>query len=145
MAKLPSIALGFLSQPFTRLSQLLFLADSVWVNNGQVITSELSNSIQETLDIWNITGLSVAVVPRYGEPEFHSWGNMTEDEDKTTEGTLFHMASIYKAFCVSALGILMDDYEHGRNITPLPPALCEFNWHTLVQYILPGEWQLVDD
>ncbi|KAG2030659.1 beta-lactamase/transpeptidase-like protein, partial [Suillus americanus] len=144
MAKLLSVALGFLSQPFTHLSQLSFLADSVWVNNGQVITSELSNSIQETLDIWNITGLSVAVVPRYGEPEFHSWGNMTEDGDNTTKDTSFHMASVSKAFCVSALGILMDDYEHGRNVTPLPPALSEFNWHTLVQDILPGEWQLMD-
>ncbi|KAG2033644.1 hypothetical protein BDR03DRAFT_967124 [Suillus americanus] len=28
-------------------------------------------------------------------------------------------------------GILMDDYEHGRNVTPLHPALSEFNWHTL--------------
>jgi hypothetical protein len=85
MAKLLSVALGFLSQPLNHLSQLSFLADPVWINNGQVITSELSNSIQETLDIWNITGLSVAVVPRYGEPEFHSWGNRTEDGDKTTE------------------------------------------------------------
>jgi hypothetical protein len=85
MAKLLGVALGFLSQPFTHLSQLSFLADPVWVNNGQVITPELSNSIQETLDIWNITGLSVAVVPKYGEPEFHSWGNMTEDGDETTE------------------------------------------------------------
>jgi CubicO group peptidase (beta-lactamase class C family) len=39
----------------------------------------------------------------------------------------------------------MDDYEHGRNVTPLPPALSEFNWHTLVQDILPGEWQLMDE
>jgi CubicO group peptidase (beta-lactamase class C family) len=137
-----SVALGFLSQLFTYLT---FLADPVWVNNGQVITPELSNTIQETLDIWNITGLSVAVVPRYGEPEFHSWGNMTEDGDKTTEDTLFHMASVSKAFCASAMGILMDDYEHGRNVTPLPPALSEFNWHTLVQDILPGEWQLMDE
>ncbi|KAG2362374.1 beta-lactamase/transpeptidase-like protein [Suillus spraguei] len=145
MAKLLSVALGFLSQPFTHLSQLSFLADSVGVNNGHIITSELSNSIQETLDLWNITGLSVAVVPRYGEPEFHSWGNMTEDGDKTTEDTLFYMASVSKAFCASALGILMDDYDHGRNVTPLPPGLSEFNWHTLVQDILPGEWQLMDD
>ncbi|KAG2041984.1 beta-lactamase/transpeptidase-like protein [Suillus americanus] len=145
MAKLLSVALGFLSQPFTHLFQLSFSADPVWMNNGQVITSELSNSIQETLDIWNITGLSVAVVPRYGEPKFHSWGHMTEDGGKTTEDTLFQMASVSKAFCVSALGLLMDDYEHGRNVTPLPPDLSEFNWHTLVQDILPGEWQLMDN
>lgn len=145
MAKLLSVVLGFLSQPFIYPPQLSFLTDSTGANNGQIITSELSNSIQETLDIWNITGLSVAIVPKYGEPEFRSWGNMTEDGDKATEDTLFHMASVSKAFCVSALGILMDDYEYGRNVTPLPPALSEFNWHTLVQDILPGEWQLMDD
>ncbi|KAG2063760.1 beta-lactamase transpeptidase-like protein [Suillus decipiens] len=144
-AKLLNAALSFLSQPFTYLSQLSFLTDSLGVNNGQVITSELSNSIQETLDLWNITGLSVAVVSKYGEPEFHLWGNMTEDGDKTTEDTLFHIASVSKAFCATALGILMDDYDHGKNVTPLPPALSEFNWHTLVQDILPGEWQLMDE
>lgn len=145
MARLLSIALGFLSQPFTHLSQLSFPTDSVRINNGQVINLELSNSIQETLDIWNITGLSVAVVPRYGEPEFHSWGNRSEAGEKTTEDTLFHMASVSKAFCATALGILMDDFEHGRNVTPLPPALTEFNWHSTVHDILPGEWQLMDE
>ena len=39
----------------------------------------------------------------------------------------------------------MDDFEHGRNVTPLPPAVTEFNWHTSVQDILPGEWQLMDE
>ncbi|KAG1735692.1 beta-lactamase/transpeptidase-like protein [Suillus paluster] len=145
MARLLSVALGFLSQPFAHLSQLSFPTDSVSVNNGQVITPALSNSIQEILDIWNITGLSVAVVPRYGEPEFHSWGNRSENGQQTTEDTLFHMASVSKAFCATALGILMDDFEHGRNVTPLPPDLKEFNWHSTVEDILPGEWQLMDE
>jgi hypothetical protein len=92
MTKLLSVALGFLSQLLTYLT---FLADPVCVNNGQVITPELSNTIQETLDIWNITGLSVAVVPRYGEPEFRSWGNMTEDGDKTTEDVRTAQGSSY--------------------------------------------------
>jgi hypothetical protein len=43
---------------------------------------------------------------------------------------------------VSALGILMGDIEHGRNVTPLPPTLTEFNLHISVQGILPGEWKL---
>ncbi|KAG2141572.1 hypothetical protein BD769DRAFT_1427191 [Suillus cothurnatus] len=30
-------------------------------------------------------------------------------------------------------------------VTPLPAALTEFNWHTLVQDILPGEWQLMNN
>ncbi|KAG2141556.1 beta-lactamase/transpeptidase-like protein [Suillus cothurnatus] len=131
MAKLLGVALGFLSQPFAHLSQLSFLADPVWVNNGQVITPELSSSIQETLDVWNITDCLSQL--------------SLEDGDETTKDTLFHMASVSKAFCASAIGILMDDYEHGRNVTPLPPALSEFNWHTLVQDILPGEWQLMDE
>lgn len=95
MAKLLSVVLGFLSQPFIYPPQLPFLTDSAGANNGQIITSELSNSIQETLDIWNITGLSVAIVPKYGEPEFRSWGNMTEDGDKTTEDVRNVQASSY--------------------------------------------------
>ena len=55
------------------------------------------------------------------------------------------MASVSKAFCASALGILMDDFEHGRNVTPLPLTLMEFSWHTPVQDILPGEWKLMDE
>jgi len=39
----------------------------------------------------------------------------------------------------------MDDFEHGRNVTPLPPTLTEFSWHTPVQDILPGEWKLMDE
>jgi CubicO group peptidase (beta-lactamase class C family) len=54
------------------------------------------------------------------------------------------MASVSKAFCASALGILMDDFEHGRNVTPLPPVLKELNWYTAVQDVLPEEWQLMD-
>ena len=83
MARVFGIVLGFLSQTFTYPSQVWFSADPV--NNGQVITPELSTSIQATLDIWNITGLSVAIVPKSGEPEYHSWGNRTEDGEKTTE------------------------------------------------------------
>ncbi|OAX32863.1 beta-lactamase/transpeptidase-like protein [Rhizopogon vinicolor AM-OR11-026] len=143
MAKVFGLVLGFLSQTFTYPSQVWF--SPVGANNGQVITPELSNSIQETLDVWNITGLSVAIIPKSGEPEYHSWGDRTEDGESVTQDTLFHMASVSKAFCVSALGILMDDFEHGRNVTPLPPALTEFNWHTSIQDLLPGEWQLMDE
>ncbi|KAG2041986.1 hypothetical protein BDR03DRAFT_944242 [Suillus americanus] len=30
-------------------------------------------------------------------------------------------------------------------VTPLPPALTEFNWHTLVRDILPAEWHLMNN
>jgi hypothetical protein len=85
MARVFGVVLGLLGQTFTYPSQIWFSSDTVGVNIGQVITPELSNTIQETLDIWNITGLSVAIVPKSGEPEYHSWGNRTEDGDKTTE------------------------------------------------------------
>ncbi|OJA15995.1 hypothetical protein AZE42_10250, partial [Rhizopogon vesiculosus] len=83
MAKVFGLVLGFLTQTFTYPSQVWF--SPVGVNNGQVITPELSNSIQETLDVWNITGLSVAIVPKSGEPEYHSWGNRTEDGESVTQ------------------------------------------------------------
>ena len=39
----------------------------------------------------------------------------------------------------------MDDYAHGRNITPLPDGVGTFDWHTKVQDILPDDWKLMDD
>jgi hypothetical protein len=85
MVRVFGLVLGFLSQTFTYPSHVWFSAHPVGLNIGQVITPELSNSIQETLDVWNITGLSVAVVPRSGDPEFHSLGHSSEDGEKTTE------------------------------------------------------------
>ena len=39
----------------------------------------------------------------------------------------------------------MDDFAHGRNKTPLPPGLTQFNWYTKVKDILPDDWKLMDD
>lgn len=50
------------------------------------------------------------------------------------------MASLSKAFLVSSMGILMNDFAAGRNSTPLPPDVEEFNWDTKVKDILPGQW-----
>ncbi|OJA19691.1 hypothetical protein AZE42_11210 [Rhizopogon vesiculosus] len=83
MAKVFGLVLGFLTQIFPYPSQVRL--SPVGVNNGQVITPELSNSIQEILDVWNITGLSVAIVPKSGEPEYHSWGDRTEDGESVTQ------------------------------------------------------------
>ena len=33
----------------------------------------------------------------------------------------------------------MDDFAHGRNVTPLPSTLTRFDWHTTVVDILPKE------
>ena len=56
----------------------------VHLNQGSVITPQLSAFIEDTLALENITGLSVAVISRDGEPEFHAWGYRTEDGDEVT-------------------------------------------------------------
>ena len=57
--------------------------------------------------------------------------------------TLFHMASVSKAFCATALRLLIDDFAHGRNVTALPSCLTELTWHTRLRDLLP-EWELMD-
>jgi CubicO group peptidase (beta-lactamase class C family) len=42
------------------------------------------------------------------------------------------------------MGLLMDDYAHGRNTTPLPVGLAVLNWDTKLADVLPGEWALMD-
>lgn len=48
------------------------------------ITSELSAYIEETMKVFNITGLSVAIVPKDGDPELKTWGYRSEDGEKMT-------------------------------------------------------------
>ena len=63
--------------------------------------------------------------------------------------TLFGIASCSKAFLSTSIGLLMDDYAHGRNVTPLPEGLKVFDWDTRVKNLLPKElnWSLkpIDD
>ncbi|KAH8116769.1 beta-lactamase/transpeptidase-like protein [Phellopilus nigrolimitatus] len=42
------------------------------------------------------------------------------------------------------MGILIDDYAHGKNSTPLPNTLSALNWNSKIKDILPGEWELQD-
>lgn len=42
------------------------------------------------------------------------------------------------------MGILMEDFASGKNVTALPPGLKQFNFDTKVQDILPGEFELMD-
>ncbi|KAI0655705.1 beta-lactamase/transpeptidase-like protein [Cubamyces menziesii] len=58
--------------------------------------------------------------------------------------TLFCLASCSKAFLSASMGLLIDDFTHGRNTTPLPAGLSQFDWDTKIADILPGEWQLDD-
>ena len=54
------------------------------------------------------------------------------------------MASCSKAFLVTAVGLLMDDFAGGRNVTPLPFGLSRFDWDTKVWNLLPDEWGFRD-
>ena len=58
--------------------------------------------------------------------------------------TLFNLASCSKAFLSASLGIVIDDFAHGRNTTPLPGGLSSLTWKTKVADILPGDWRLMD-
>jgi hypothetical protein len=57
--------------------------------------------------------------------------------------TGLNLASCSKEFKTSALGILMNDYAHDGNVTPLPKDVHTFVLQTNVQDILPGDWQLM--
>ena len=58
---------------------------------------------------------------------------------------LFALASCSKAFLVTSIGLLMEDYAHGRNATPLPPTVEAFGWDTKMNDLLPKEWALEDE
>lgn len=58
--------------------------------------------------------------------------------------TLFGIASCTKAFTATSLGILMEDFATGKNVTSLPAGVTEFNWQSKLVDLLPGEWELKD-
>lgn len=133
-----------------------------------IITPEISAFAQSFLGEHTLPGISVGTV-RIADgaisTEFGAWGNMTEDGDAVqpavgilwrstvqlwlydliSSQTLFNIGSCSKAFLASALGIMMDDFAHGRNVTALPPALASISWDTKVKALLPGAWELDDD
>ncbi|KAI0070056.1 beta-lactamase/transpeptidase-like protein [Panus rudis PR-1116 ss-1] len=115
--------------------------------HGNAITPALSQFAEALLNNQSAPGLSVGVVHlQNGTPtfEFGVWGNSTEDGHLVTPESLFEIGSTSKAFLATSMGILMDDFANGRNVTSLPPGLDLFNWKTKVKDILPGEWKLLD-
>ncbi|KAF8121633.1 hypothetical protein EV363DRAFT_1457306 [Boletus edulis] len=86
-----------------------------------------------TLALDNITGVSVAVVPKQGEPEFHMLGHRSEDGDEVTPETRFHMTSVLQAFCAT-FGLLMDDFCEWPSY-----GMTELTWHTRLQDVFPGD------
>jgi CubicO group peptidase (beta-lactamase class C family) len=54
------------------------------------------------------------------------------------------MGSTSKAFTAAAVGLLMDDFAHGRNKVPLPHGVKSFDWNTPMRELLPEEWKLLN-
>jgi CubicO group peptidase (beta-lactamase class C family) len=54
-----------------------------------------------------------------------------------------NIASVSKAFTGTALGLLIDDFTHGRNATPLPHTLRELSWSSKLKDVLP-DWSVPD-
>ncbi|KAJ7243095.1 beta-lactamase/transpeptidase-like protein [Mycena rebaudengoi] len=127
------------------LSALLASAAGAQVSLTQpVFTEEFSTFVQSTMQAFNVSGLSIGVLRPDGQAEYGSWGNRTEEGDPVTPATVFNIGSCSKAFLPAALGILMQDFERGKNKTALPRKVSTFNWDTKIQDLLPEEW-LVED
>jgi len=106
-------------------------------------SSDFSKYIQKVGETFHAPGISLAVVRTSHEPQFFNWGRRDEDGKPPTEHTLFPLASASKNFAAISLGILMDDFKYGRNVTALPPGV-ELSWTTKLAALLPGEWELQD-
>lgn len=57
---------------------------------------------------------------------------------------MFTIASTSKAFLSTSMAILIDDYANGRNSTPLPETMRQFDWETKIKDLLPNDWKLMD-
>ncbi|KAI0713049.1 beta-lactamase/transpeptidase-like protein [Cerioporus squamosus] len=113
-----------------------------------LISSEVSAYAQGFIDNNLTPGLTLSVVRLDDDSvttDFGARGNRTEDGDPAQPDTLFAIASVSKAFLTSALGILMDDFANGRNVTALPDGVPEFTFDTKLQALLPDVWKLEDD
>ena len=45
---------------------------------------------------------------------------------------------------MTSIGLLMDDFAQGRNVTPLPGSLTRFDWETKLHDLFPDEWGMAD-
>ncbi|KAF8189219.1 hypothetical protein K438DRAFT_1936129 [Mycena galopus ATCC 62051] len=113
--------------------------------NGTVIDEKLSSLIQDIMQAFNLTGVSVGILSPSGEAEFGAWGNRSESGEKVASDTIFGIGSLSKGFMSASLGILMQDFADGKNTTALPHGVTEFNWDTKMRDLLPGEWMTEDE
>ncbi|KAF7325850.1 Zn(2)-C6 fungal-type domain-containing protein [Mycena kentingensis (nom. inval.)] len=93
----------------------------------------------------NIAGASLGIVWADGRTEYATWGKRTEAGDPVTTDTIFNLGSCSKAFLSASLGILMQDFKDGRNVTELPDTIKQFDWSTKVHDLLPGQWEVEDE
>ncbi|KZP01789.1 beta-lactamase/transpeptidase-like protein [Calocera viscosa TUFC12733] len=106
--------------------------------------SDFGAYVAKVGNAFKVPGLSVSVVRKGEAPEYYTWGKRSEVGDPVTPDTMFSIGSCSKAFTAISMGLLMDDFKHGRNVTALPAGV-EFDWTTKVIDLLPGEWKLMDD
>lgn len=114
------------------------------------ITPEFGTYVEKVLKDAGVPGVTIGIVHSGAgdKPEFElgAWGRKTEEGDghDLTTDSLFCLASVSKAFLASSLGVLMEDFATGRNVTPLPDGLTRFDWDSKVVDVLPGEWKMMD-
>ncbi|KAI0315536.1 beta-lactamase/transpeptidase-like protein [Amylostereum chailletii] len=112
-------------------------------NANQLISSELAQLVGNLIQEHRVPGLVLGIVSG-SQSTIRAWGNRTEEGDPMAADTIFNLASCSKAFVTTSLGILMDDYANGRNVTPLPLNVARLGWDTKLTDLLPDEWMLMD-
>ncbi|KAI0645138.1 beta-lactamase/transpeptidase-like protein [Trametes meyenii] len=116
-----------------------------------ILSSKFYGFVEGVRNKASIPGISVGVVRLDDDKQpvtrLASWGRKTEDGDghDLTPDTLFAIASCSKAFLATSFGLLIDDFSHGRNVTPLPSGVSRFDWDTKIASMLPDEWGLGDE
>lgn len=138
------VGLGLVGVKAGNQHPLTIVTDFTGLFHKEIVAPELYSAINDILKAQNVSGLSLGLVLSSGETEFKTWGIKMDDGVAMTSDTLFNLASCSKAFTAVSIGMLMDDFASGRNTTPLPPGLKEFDWNTKVKDILPGEWEVMD-
>jgi CubicO group peptidase (beta-lactamase class C family) len=53
------------------------------------------------------------------------------------------LASVPKVFTATAVGLLIDDFAHGRNMISLPQIISTVTWSTKIKDVLP-DWSTSD-
>jgi CubicO group peptidase (beta-lactamase class C family) len=54
-----------------------------------------------------------------------------------------NLGSMSKHFAATALGLVINDFKHGRNVTTLPAGLEELKWSSKLKDVVP-EWSSTD-